>query len=132
VAVTTATDAPQYAPGATVTVTTQLRDLVTCQFTPAPSSNGGCDTDVTIVDSQGHEVFPVTDQAVKCASVPAGVLQPGSVATVVLHWTQQVVNSDGSSGPAPPGSYSAVGTWNWAAAGGAASATAKAPFTLVA
>ena len=127
----TTTDAAGYAPGATVTVTTTVRDLVACQFTPTAAADGSCPAEIVVLDASGGQVYPPSRQAEKCASLPGGLLQPGSEDEVSLRWAQQVTTAGGSSAQAPGGSYSAVGTWTWSEGGQVTSSgPTSAPFTI--
>lgn len=132
VVVATSSDSSSYPPGSTVTVTTTLRDVRECIFTPAPAGPYGCASTIVITDAAGGQVWPSPGQTEQCSSPSSGVLQPGDVQTLRAAWNQQESGPGGlTSQQAPAGQYQAVGTWAWSSGGGAPyQASARSTFSL--
>ncbi|HXX91463.1 MAG TPA: hypothetical protein VEI83_14685 [Acidimicrobiales bacterium] len=110
VVVTASTGAPAYPAGAAVSATTTLTVLVSCQFTPVTVGTHHCAATLTFDDGQGAQVYPAPGQDVQCASLPSGVLNAGTRATVSLQWPQ-----------AQGGTYTAVASWTFSSGAQAAS-----------
>ncbi|MDE3085580.1 MAG: hypothetical protein KGJ77_02345 [Acidobacteriota bacterium] len=115
--------------GGITEVESVLRDLAPCSWQPVAVSGRPC-PDTIAVESASGQVWPAPGQAEQC-STPAGrVLSPGQVETLSAAWDDRVPSAGGTAA-APAGSYTAVGTWSWAAAGGQpAQATGTEPFSL--
>lgn len=116
-------------PGVTE-VTTELRDLAPCSWQPVAVEGYPCPDTIAVVDAGGSQVWPAPGQAEQC-STPAGrVLTPGQDETLSAAWDDRVP-AGGTTVPAPPGRYAAVGTWSWATDAGAPDqASDSQPFTL--
>ena len=116
--ITTTTDSQSYATGTSVTVSSQIKDTVACDFKPVATGPYSCPTSVVIVNSQGNQVWPWSGQGEQCSVPTSGLMEPGSTQSISAVWNQQVPASSGSGGQqTPAGSYKAVGTWAWSSGG---------------
>jgi hypothetical protein len=120
--------------GSPVTVTTTIEDVATCVLVPVPTGAYSCGTSVTVADAGGSQVWPVPGQSEQCAQPSPSTLDPGATISVTVVWTG-LSNLPGTSTdvPAPPGSYTAKGTWSWAGPSGQGPVTVSAtsvPFTM--
>ena len=130
--IVTTTDQTSYAPGQTIVMTTKVTDVTACIFTPAPVGAYSCPASVAAMGADGSQAYPAPSQAEQCSPPPGGTLEPGATRTLTATWNGEVFRN-GSWQSAPPGSYSAVGTWGWSAGSGQPpySVSARsAPFTL--
>ncbi|HLI75217.1 MAG TPA: hypothetical protein VKU86_15175 [Acidimicrobiales bacterium] len=132
VTMSTTTDSSSYSPGQTITATTTVVDRVACVFTPVAAGQYNCGTSVVFTDGHGQQVFPLPGQSEQCAQPASATLQPGQAESVAITWNGMLPVLGVPSG-APPGQYTAVGTWTWSAGPGQSpySVTASSPaFTI--
>ncbi|HZU78926.1 MAG TPA: hypothetical protein VE991_03325 [Acidimicrobiales bacterium] len=117
VRVSTVTDATAYQPGQAVQVTTTLQAVRSCVFNPVSAGPYNCPSWIVVTDAQG-QVWPWPGEGEECSAPAATVLSAGDEETLRAAWNGQVMTTAGTPGAAPPGSYSAVGTWAWSTGSG--------------
>lgn len=133
--ITTSTDRSSYSPGVSITVTTRLVSSVACEFTLFPAGIYNCGESIVVDTWSGEQVFPTLGQSEQCASLPEGVLTPGSAETATIVWNQRTLLPTGGTGQASPGRYEAIGSWSWGSGAEGAPyevAADSAPFTILA
>jgi len=106
VSVTTSTDAPSYASGTSVTVTTVINFARSCVYTPTNASSKSCPTDIAVYDPSGDPVTPAPG-SVKCAGIEGGTFNPGSYQSVSYTWNGRAADGSaatpGTTGRSGPG-----------------------------
>ena len=101
-----------------------LTDVNPCIFRPVNVSPYDCPTSIVVDDGNGNQVWPGS-QGETCSSVPTTSFPKGYRVTIRTTWD---LTDNGNQ--APPGSYSAVGTFAWSSSGVTVQSSDRTPFTV--